>query len=195
MRALVLAIAATALMAQNSPEPSFYVNGQVAAVASDRIEVKDAAGTTHVLYSDTTSIIWRGTERHDFSALRVGDEVDARCRREPSQRAVVIHLWANIDKVEGRITHIGPAGFQVNENYSAPPESGYRRGLREIVYDSGTTWEDSLPEDLRTGRDVFVVGLKLPSGVVQATRVIVYEGRSPVRMKPSQILKPSGAGR
>src|ERR1035438_4177245 len=67
----------------------------------------------------------------------------------------------------------------------AAPDSGYRRGLREIVYDSGTTWADSLAEDLKVGRDVFVIGLKLPGGKLEATRVTVYEVQAPVRMGPS----------
>lgn len=94
--------------------------------------------------------------------------------------------------MEGRITSVGRNGFQVDENSSAPLDSAYRRGLRKIIYDSGTTWEGSLAQDLKVGRDVFVIGLKLPSGVLEATRVIVYEGRAPVRMKPSRIIAPNG---
>ena len=115
-----------------------------------------------------------------------------RYRNDAQSRAVVVDLWANIDKVEGRITRVARDGFQVDENYSAPPESGYRRGLRENIYDSGTQWEDSLREDLKVGRDVFVIGLELPNGKLEATRVIVYEGQTPVRMKASRILAPNG---
>ena len=90
---------------------------------------------------------------------------------------------------------MGRNGFQVDENCRADPASAYRRGYREIVYDSGTTWKGSLVQDLTVGRDVFVIGLKLPSGLLEATRVIVYERGSPVRMKPSRIIAPSGAVR
>jgi len=193
MRVLVLAFAATALLfAQKSAAPLFPVLiGRLTAVSSDRIEVQDSAGT-HVLYSDAASNIWRGKDYHDFSVLRVGDEVDVRYRNDAQSRAVVVNLWANIDKVEGRITRVGRGGFQVDENYSTPASSGYRRGLREIIYDSGAQWEDSMPGDLKIGRDVFVIGLRLPSGKLEATRVIVYEGLAPVRMKSSRIVDTNG---
>lgn len=193
MRTLVLALTvASFLMAQKPSTPPFEVLiGRLTAVSGNRIEVNNSAGT-HVLYSDATSNIWRGKDYHDFSVLQVGDEVDIRYRNDAPSGAVVIDLWANIDKVEGRIMRVGRDGFQVDENYSADPSSGYRRGLREIVYDSGTQWEDSLAEDLKAGRDVFVIGLKLPNGKLEATRVIVYEGLKPVRMKPSRIITPNG---
>jgi len=179
-------------MAQTPAAPPFQVLiGRLTAVSGNRIEVQDAAGT-HVLYSEAASNIWRGKDYHDFAVLQLGDEVDIRYRNDAQGRAVVMGLWANIDKVEDRIMRVGRDGFQVDENYSASPESGYRRGLREITYDSGTQWEDSLPEDLRVGRDVFVVGLKLPTGKLEATRVIVYEGQTPVRMKASGIIAPNG---
>ena len=137
-------------------------------------------------------LVWRGKDYHDFAVLQRGDEVDIRYWKDAQGRAVLLDMWANIDKVEGRITHVARDGFQVDENHSAPQESGYRRGLREIIYDSGTQWEDSLVEDLRVGRDVFVIGLKLPNGKLEAARVIVYEGQTPVRMKPSRIIAPNG---
>jgi hypothetical protein len=179
-------------MAQTPAAQPFQVLiGRLTAVSGNRIEVQDAAGT-HVLYSDAASNIWRGKDYHDFAVLQRGDEVDIRYRNDAQGRAVVLDLWANIDKVEGRIMRVGRDGFQVDESHSASLESGYRRGLREIIYDSGTQWEDSLAEDLRVGRDVFVIGLKLPNGKLEATRVIVYEGQTPVRMKASRIIAPNG---
>jgi hypothetical protein len=193
MRTLILALTVAGfLMAQTPAAPPFQVLiRRLTAVSGNRIEVQDAAGT-HVLYSDLASNIWRGKDYHDFSVLQLGDEVDIRYRNDAQGRAVVIDLWANIDKVEGRIMRVGRDGFQVDENHSAPQESGYRRGLREIIYDSATRWEDSLADDLRVGRDVFVIGLKLPNGKLEATRVIVYEGQTPVRMKASHMIAPSG---
>jgi hypothetical protein len=192
MRTFVLSfVTAGSLMAQNPPAPLFQVLiGRLTAVSADRIEVQDSAGT-HVLYSESASIIWRGSDYHNFSVLQLGDEVDIQYSNDAQSRAVVIKVWANIDKVEGRIRRVDRDGFQVDENYSADPASGYRRGLREIIYDSGTQWEESLAEDLKVGRDVFVIGLKLPIGKLKATRVIVYEGYTPVRMRPSRIMPPN----
>ena len=192
MRIPILTLTVAGLMAQAPTTPPFQVLiGRLTAVSANRIEVQDSAGT-HVFYSDAESNIWRGKDYHDFAVLQRGDDVDIRYRNDVQGRAVVLDLWANIDKVEGRIMRVGCDGFQVDENYSAPQESGYRRGLREIIYDSGTQWEDSLAEDLRVGRDVFVIGLKLPNGKLEAARVIIYEGQTPVRMKASRIIAPNG---
>ena len=192
MRIVVLAPLTVWLLLIAQPElPPVFLMGRLAAASADRIEVQDSRGT-HMFFCDESSMVWRGQERRDFSALQVGDEVLVRYRLDTSSRAVEGGLWANIDKVEGRITSVGRNGFQVDENYSAPPDSAHRRGLREIVYDSGTTWEGSVAQDLKVGRDVFVIGLKLPTGVLEATRVIVYERGAPVRMKPSRIIAPNG---
>jgi hypothetical protein len=185
---VVLFGAALLLMAQ----PPAFIIGHLTSLSRDKIEVRDGTGM-HVLYSDTASRIWRGKDYRDFSALHIGDEVSVTYRIDGASRQVVIHLDANVDKVEGRITHVGGNGFQVDENYNAPPESGYRRGLRQIVCDSGTQWETSLSEDLKSGRDVFIVGLKLSGGELQATRIMVYDGHKPVRMKPgTRVILPNG---
>ena len=148
-----------------SPCPA--VDGAAAPVHHHRPTHRGIAGQNrgarwhgiHVLYSDTASRIWRGKDYRDFSILHLGDEINVTYRIDGASRQVVIHLDANVGKVEGWITHVGGNGFQVDENYNAPPESGYRRGLRQIVYDSGTQWAKSLPEDLKSGRDVFIIGL------------------------------------
>jgi hypothetical protein len=192
MRIVVLALLTGGflLIAQSELPPVFLI-GRLAAVTAERIVVQDSRGT-HLFFCDAASTVWRGQERNDCSALRVNDEVIGRYRLDSSSRAVVIKLWANIDKVEGRITSVGRSEFQVDEKYSAPPDSAHRRGIREIVYDSGTTWESSEAQDLKVSRDVFVIGLKLPSGVLEATRVIIYERGAPVRMKTSRIVSPNG---
>lgn len=187
-RLLILLAVAVFLQAA----PSCLVIGKITAVFPNKIEVRDGTGK-HVLYSEPSSEVWRGQDYHDFSALRVNDDVMIRCRTGADGRDVVVGMYANLGKVEGRITHVDQNGFQVDQNYNADPQSGYRRGLRQILYDTGTQWDQSLPEDLRAGRDVFVMGLKLPGGELRASRITVYEGRRPVRMAPgARIIDPNG---
>src|SRR5215467_8068995 len=114
MRTPVLALTvAGVLMAQAPAAPPFQVLiGRLTAVSGNRIEVQDSAGT-HVFYSDAASNIWRGKDYPDFSVLQLGDDVDIRYRNDAQSRAVVLDMWANIDKVEGRILRVGREGFQV----------------------------------------------------------------------------------
>lgn len=189
MRRLLVLLAAAVF---SLGAPSCLVIGRITAVSPNKIEVRDGTGK-HAFYFDASSEVWRGQDYHDFSALRVNDDVTVQCRTGADGHSIVTSLFANRDKVEGPITHVDQNGFQVDENYGADPQSGYRRGLRQVLFDSRTQWEESLPEDLRVGRAVFVMGLKLPGGELRATRVTVYEGRRPVRMPPgTRIIDPNG---
>ena len=88
------------------------------------------------------------------------------------------------------------AGFEVDENFNADPQSGYRRGKRQITLSSGTKFEESARQDLRAGRMVDIIGLETTDPGVQATRVIVYEGNAPVRMPAgARVIAPDGSVR
>ncbi len=81
----------------------------------------------------------------------------------------------------------------MDQNFNADPQSGYPRGKREIKLNSKTKFQDSAREDLRVGRTVDILGRETSAGV-QATRVIVYEGYSPVRMPAgARVLAPNGS--
>ena len=86
------------------------------------------------------------------------------------------------------------SGFEVDQNFNADPRSGYRRGKRQIAFNSKTKFEESAREDLRVGRIVDILGLETAISGVQATRVIVYEGNRPVRMPAGiRVIAPDGS--
>jgi hypothetical protein len=102
--------------------------------------------------------------------------------------------YENLDHVWGRITKIGSAEFEVDQNFNADPQSAYRRRPRQIVFNSHTRFEASASEDLHVGRTVDIIGLKMNSSRVKATRIIVYEGNAPVRMPAgAAVLAPDGS--
>jgi hypothetical protein len=90
-------------------------------------------------------------------------------------------LSSNVTHVWGRITAVTQNGFQVDQNFNADPQSAYRRGKRNITFKSATKFQGRLPQDLRVGRTVDIVGVATRTGV-PATRVIVYEGNRPVHI-------------
>ena len=97
------------------------------------------------------------------------------------------HVW-------GRISAMTKSGFEVDQNFNADPQSGYRRGKRQITFNSKTKFEESAREDLRVGRTVDILGLETTSSGVQATRVIVYEGNRPVRIRAGvRVISPDGS--
>jgi hypothetical protein len=99
----------------------------------------------------------------------------------------VEHVW-------GRITAINKSGFEVDQNFNADPQSGYRRGKRQITFNSQTKFEESARQDLRVGRTVDIIGIETTNSKVQATRVIIYEGNRPVRMRAgARVISPDGS--
>jgi hypothetical protein len=168
------------------------VIGTVDSATTSTLKVRSSAGV-YTLSRDSGTKIWRGRYSPDFSVLHPGDEVVIRYRREPDGRLVVIELNANIDHITGIITQVRGSGFQVDQNFDADPRSGYRRGYREITYNPETVFEESAAEDLRAGRTVDIIGLKVDRIAVQATRIIIYDGHKPVRMRPGRVLLPNGS--
>lgn len=97
------------------------------------------------------------------------------------------HVW-------GRISAVTKSGFEVDQNFNADPQSGYRRGKRHITFNSKTKFEESTRDDLRVGRTVDILGLETASAGVQATRIIVYEGNHPIRMPAgARVITPDGS--
>jgi hypothetical protein len=97
------------------------------------------------------------------------------------------HVW-------GRISAINKSGFEVDQNFNADPRSGYRRGKRQITFNSETKFEDSARQDLLVGRPVDILGRETTDGGVHATRIIVYEGNAPVRMPAgARVTAPDGS--
>jgi hypothetical protein len=168
--------------------------GTARTITRNEIVVHTGAGTT-LLYADNETKVWRGQSGNVLTVVRPGDEVLVRYRQD-SNRLVIVGLYANITHVWGRITVVTKDGFEVDQNFNADPQSGYRRGKRQITLSSGTKFEESARQDLRAGRMVDIIGLETTDPGVQATRVIVYEGNAPVRMPAgARVIAPDGSVR
>jgi hypothetical protein len=168
--------------------------GMARTITRNEIVVQTGAGAT-LLYADNETKVWRGQSGNVLTVVRPGDEVLVRYRQD-SNRLVIVGLYANITHVWGRITVVTKDGFEVNQNFNADPQSGYRRGKRQITLSSGTKFEESARQDLRAGRMVDIIGLETTDPGVQATRVIVYEGNAPVRMPAgARVIAPDGSVR
>jgi hypothetical protein len=168
--------------------------GTARTITRNEIVVQTGAGAT-LLYADNETKVWRGQSGNVLTVVRPGDEVLVRYRQD-SNRLVIVGLYANITHVWGRITVVTKDGFEVDQNFNADPQSGYRRGKRQITLSSDTKFEERARQDLRAGRMVDIIGLETTDPGVQATRVIVYEGNAPVRMPAgARVIAPDGSVR
>ncbi len=119
-----------------------------------------------------------------------------RWKRDNHGQLVVSDLWANIDTINGKITAVTSGSFEVDQNFDADPGSGYKRQSRAISWNQDTEFSESAPGDLKVGRTIFAVGLRLNAVNLVATRVIVYESGKPVRMRSgTKIITPDGTVR
>lgn len=77
-------------------------------------------------------------------------------------------------------------------NPNADPQSAYVKKKLTVTVGADTLFDASAKEDLKLGRDVQMVGLDLKNGTIRATRLTVYEGNRPVRMRDGKVLPPTG---
>jgi hypothetical protein len=162
--------------------------GRAIAISDNQITVQIGSAAPVLLVVDKESKIWRGRTTNVLSIVQPGDEVNIRYRQDSTGRLVILDLSANIAHVWGRITKIAPAEFEVEQNFNVEPGR-----YRSIVFDSGTKFESSRPEDLQAGRTVDIIGLKINDSRIEASRIIIYEGNSPVRMPAgARAVQPNG---
>jgi hypothetical protein len=101
-------------------------------------------------------------------------------------------IWLNIVNFFGLITKIDGDSFEMLTNPNPDPQSAYVKKELTVTVDADTLFDASAKEDLKLGRDVQMVGLDLKNGTIRATRVTVYEGNRPVRMRDGKVLPPTG---
>lgn len=192
-RLFFLALAAASLA---STEQYQSLVGYVTSARSSSLEIVTSSTLRYTLVCDSSSKIWRGRLYSDCSAVRTGDEVTLRWTRDNHGQLLITDLWANIDTISGKITAVASGSFKVDQNFDADPMSGYKRQSRAISWNQDTEFSESAPDDLKVGRIILAVGLRLNAVSLFATRLIVYENGKPVRMRPgTKIIMPDGTVR
>ena len=113
--------------------------------------------------------VWKGREARDFSAVRPGDSLDIRIRKD---QAAADYVWVNIAKTEGQILSVHGTSFEVAP-FSMTERAGVLTVQRVAVKLSETTDAPSgfrLNADL-IGRAVMAVGLRLEDGTIEASKI------------------------
>ncbi len=100
----------------------------------------------------------------------------------------VVNFFGVITKVEG-----GGESLEMFTNPNANPQSGYEKKRLRVAVDKDTVFQSSAKEDLKAGRDVQMVGVDLRNGTTKATKITVYEGDRPVRMRDEGGPEPRSA--
>ena len=165
--------------------------GTVKGITGSTISVDSGSQfTTAVTDGDTE--VWKGKTFHDLSPVQIGDDFSARCRADSLGRIVAEVIWLNIVNFFGVITKVEGGSFEMLTNPNADPRSAYVKKKLTVVVDADTLFDASAMEDLRPGREAQMVGLDLKNGAVRATRLTIYEGNRPVRMRGGTVVAPDG---
>jgi hypothetical protein len=192
MRVLIVALALISSIAAQPQQPFSSLMGTVTGIAGDQLTIRNGAVST-LLHADKDSQIWRGKTTNTLSILQLNDEVLIRYRRNPTRGLVILDLYANIVHIWGRISKVTSGGFEVDQNFNADPQSSYQRGYRQISCNADTIFEGGVPEDLRVGETVDIVGLKTKDSEVAAARVIIHSDRPlPAGTRVTTPKDPSG---
>jgi hypothetical protein len=171
-------------------EPLTAIVGTVQSVTRNQIHVISGAKLM-ILHVDDHTEIWKGKVLWDLSPVENGDDISARCRKV-SGALVAEAIWINIVNFSGVITKVKGGTFEVFTNPNADPRSAYKKENRLVRFDADTIFESNEELDLKVGREVQTVGLDLKNGIVKATRVTIYEGKRPVRMRKGKVIATDG---
>jgi hypothetical protein len=138
--------------------------GRLVAIGQDTLSAKNENGIC-VIHFKPGAEIWRGEVFHDTSALKLGDEVDARVTvAYPSGELTAEEVEANVAKAEGTIVSVRSDRILVKDDRV--------RGHVTVLFDSRTALD--LDEGkLKKGATVLAVGLDLGHDTFRATSIVV----------------------
>lgn len=171
-------------------EPLTAIVGTVQGISGNQIHVISGAKVV-TLHVDDHTEIWKGKVLWDLSPVENGDDISARCRKV-SGELVAEAIWINIVNFSGVITKVKGSTFEVFTNPNADPQSAYKKEIKVVRFDADTVFQSSEKRDLKVNREVQTVGLDLRNGIVKATRVTIYEGKRPVRMRKGKVIATDG---
>lgn len=181
---------ASSLFAQQPSQrgpPFMSVGGTVESISGNVVYINTGSWLA-ALHTDSHTEIWKGKILHELSPLKTGDDIVARCRKNSAGNLIAVEIWDNITNFYAVITKVDVDSFEVLTNPNADPQSAYKKERKVVAVDADTVFQASAKQDLRPGRGVQIVGLDMKSGEVMATRVTIYEGTRPVRMRDGKVL-------
>jgi hypothetical protein len=143
-------------------------------------EIRVNAGTQSITFhADSGTEVWKGKTYHDLSALKAGDEVSVRGTRDASGNLIASNIWAQLVTFSAVIRRIDRANSEIFTSPKAGPWPAIGTGSKVVRYFANTVFSTG-QTGLTAGQEIFVVGLDLRNGQVDATRIAIYNTDLPV---------------
>ncbi len=193
IRAVAIGSAALAVPPRNrafaqQQGPRVTFGGTIVSIEGQVITAMTPTGqVTMVLASGGT--VWKRYTRRDISRLIVGDNLVVSGYFGAGGVLEAVDIRANVASFFGLIQNTSAGGFQVHTRY------GF---VRNVQIGPDTLDSRNMPisaGEIRPGREALVVGLKLPDGTVQATKVLIYEDGRQVPFSPGTVIIDPQTGR
>jgi hypothetical protein len=167
---LTIALLAAGVL-NSATEEQFTFLGMVEKVTRNEITVKTPRGSFQIGAGDGTAIE-KDRTYGDYSALKIGDEISARCRPDASGKLIAVKVWAKPVDFIGAVRSI--QGDEAIVDIKSAAESRTVRLYPDTVF--GTSRRDVVP-----GKQVRINGVETGPGAADATRVAVYNTGVPAR--------------
>ncbi len=174
MRAHVIALLSVAVLGGVAGSGQSVV-GTVAKVDRDQLELKGPNGPV-AFHLGEKAAVRKGQTFHDFSALKVGDEV--RVNYYGDQDLTAVDVSAKVE-ISGTITEASSGRLLILPASSRAQSASAKKPV--FVYLGRTTKFGTSRNQVAVGRNVHVVGWDAGDGVVDAEKVAVYETDIPAR--------------
>jgi len=156
-------------------QPSTVI-GSIDRITASDITVKTPRGSFTIYAGSRTEVV-KDKTFHDFSPLRVGDEISVRCEPNSSGKLVAVKIWANVVTFSATIKYVNRDDIEVVTS----PNSDSHREEHKIVHLYPDTTFGTNRKYLIVGQDVRVVGLDVGNGAIDAARIALYNMDLPVR--------------
>jgi hypothetical protein len=158
--------------------------GIVVAVEGNTIYATNSVGPVTVKVGATTRI-WKGTSDAGISAIVPGDDILMRGVTDTVGNFVPSEIWVNLASVEGVVHTVNGNAVDIS------PFRVERVGqITRVRITDRTATTANIKIDIQPGRHVHVIGLAIPDGTIEATKLTVYINGQPAGSKATRFIDP-----
>ena len=118
--------------------------------------------------------VWKGQDRHDITALRLGDRLDIKLGLDARGNEVATFIWANLVKIEGVVGRAGAyPWFRVHPLVPFSIGDVSAEPVFALLGQDTTFVGKASPADLRQGSPVIIIGERLDDRRLRANRILL----------------------
>jgi hypothetical protein len=147
-------------------DEQFTVIGTIDKLLRNQISVKTPRGAFPIGADEKTEIM-KDKPYHDLSALKVGEEIAVQCKPDAAGKLVAVKFWANVVNFAATVKEVRDQQIEVETSSKDGQEHKIVRFYPDTAFGTNRS-------DLAAGQQLRVVGLDVGNGIVDASRIALY---------------------